>query len=145
MTTVQTKKTRDRKKKPSTETIKPGAKHVLKAVVSENGNWQSNQEDELKSENHQDPESPTELIRVEELFEGSGIRAAKPRRERRSAIAALEWARYRRTKAPEARQNLLNIYLPLVRSVAGRMALRAGFDADACFNDINLRIYLRSW
>ncbi|MCH9030727.1 MAG: FliA/WhiG family RNA polymerase sigma factor [candidate division Zixibacteria bacterium] len=134
MTTVQTKNASDRKNNPYAETNDSGAKLVREEVVSGNSNWQKAQEDELKHENNQAPESPTQVTNVEELLADAGILAAKPRRERRSALASLEWARYRRTKAPEARQNLLNIYLPLVRSVAGRMAM--GFPRSVDLHDL---------
>lgn len=58
----------------------------------------------------------------------------KRRRERRSAIAALEWVRYWRTHSEESRGNLLNLYLPLVRSVAGRMAM--GFPRSVELQDL---------
>ncbi|MFQ5607936.1 MAG: FliA/WhiG family RNA polymerase sigma factor [Candidatus Zixiibacteriota bacterium] len=60
--------------------------------------------------------------------------AKKRRRERRSAQAALEWTRYRRTRSDESRDNLLNLYLPLVRSVAGRMAM--GFPRSVELQDL---------
>lgn len=41
----------------------------------------------------------------------------------RDAAARREWARYQRKQEPEMRRQLLNRYLPLVRNVAGRMAI----------------------
>ncbi len=58
----------------------------------------------------------------------------KKRRERRSEIAALEWKRYQRTGSPETRRRLLGLYLPLVRSVAGRMAM--GFPRSVDIQDL---------
>ncbi|MFQ5608293.1 MAG: sigma-70 family RNA polymerase sigma factor [Candidatus Zixiibacteriota bacterium] len=58
----------------------------------------------------------------------------KRRRERRSQLAAIEWTRYRRNGCPEARQKLLDLYLPLVRSVAGRMAM--GFPRSVELQDL---------
>jgi len=60
--------------------------------------------------------------------------AKKRKRERRSAQAALEWTRYRRTRSDESRDKLLNLYLPLVRSVAGRMAM--GFPRSVELQDL---------
>lgn len=61
-------------------------------------------------------------------------RVKKRKRERRSAHAALEWTRYRRSHSDESRDKLLNLYLPLVRSVAGRMAM--GFPRSVELQDL---------
>jgi RNA polymerase sigma factor FliA len=58
----------------------------------------------------------------------------RKRRERRSELAALEWKRYQRTGSPETRRRLLGLYLPLVRSVAGRMAM--GFPRSVDIQDL---------
>lgn len=81
---------------------------------------------------------------VEQMISGSVISAEealaeiasakKKRRERRSQLAAVEWARYHRNGSPEARQKLLDLYLPLVRSVAGRMAM--GFPRSVELQDL---------
>ncbi len=60
--------------------------------------------------------------------------ARKRKRERRSVQAALEWTRYRRSHSDESRDKLLNLYLPLVRSVAGRMAM--GFPRSVELQDL---------
>lgn len=60
--------------------------------------------------------------------------AKKKKRERRSALAAIEWIRYQRNQCPIARKKLLDLYLPLVRSVAGRMAM--GFPRSVELQDL---------
>ncbi|MBN4076245.1 FliA/WhiG family RNA polymerase sigma factor [Gemmatimonas aurantiaca] len=60
--------------------------------------------------------------------------AKKKRRERRSELADIEWRRYQKNKCPKARKNLLDLYVPLVRSVAGRMAM--GFPRSVELQDL---------
>lgn len=60
--------------------------------------------------------------------------AKKKKRERRSALAAVEWRRYQKNQCPIARKKLLDLYLPLVRSVAGRMAM--GFPRSVELQDL---------
>lgn len=89
------------------------------------------------------PESNEENT-VDEILAGEGISVdevaaevmtpQKKRRERRSELAALEWRRYQRSGDPEIRRRLLGLYLPLVRSVAGRMAM--GFPRSVDIQDL---------
>lgn len=64
------------------------------------------------------------------------MKQSKPRRRRRgtNAITERDWNRYQRTGCPEARQRLLNRYLPLVRNVASRMAM--GFPRSVELSDL---------
>ncbi len=64
------------------------------------------------------------------------MKQSKPRRRRRTgnAITERDWNRYQRTGCPEARQRLLNRYLPLVRNVASRMAM--GFPRSVELSDL---------
>ncbi len=81
---------------------------------------------------------------VDEILAGEGVTVdevaaevmtpQKKRRERRSELAALEWRRYQRSGDPEIRRRLLGLYLPLVRSVAGRMAM--GFPRSVDIQDL---------
>jgi len=67
--------------------------------------------------------------------DGSAQRGGpRVKRERRSIIVSVEWSRYQKTGCPEARRRLLNAYLPLVRSVAGRMAM--GFPRSVELQDL---------
>ena len=56
---------------------------------------------------------------------GSTITPGRKPRERtkRDLIVQREWNKYFRNQDPDMRQRLLNRYLPLVRNVAGRMAI----------------------
>lgn len=45
------------------------------------------------------------------------------RKKEQAVITQRDWTRYQRDQDPEIRQRLLNRYLPLVRNVAGRMAV----------------------
>ncbi|MEE9442127.1 MAG: FliA/WhiG family RNA polymerase sigma factor [candidate division Zixibacteria bacterium] len=49
--------------------------------------------------------------------------AAQKEKAKRDAEARREWLRYQKCQDPEIRRKLLNRYLPLVRNVAGRMAI----------------------
>lgn len=49
--------------------------------------------------------------------------AAQLEKAARDAEARREWLRYQKQQDPEIRRRLLNRYLPLVRNVAGRMAI----------------------
>ncbi len=56
------------------------------------------------------------------------------RRRRKKIDTALDWIRYHREETAETRATLLNKYLPLVRNVAGRMAV--GFPRSVELNDL---------
>ncbi len=64
--------------------------------------------------------------------------AAKSSRGRRTTnrwqVSERDWARYRKQRTPEVRQKLLNKYLPLVRTVASRMAM--GFPRSVELSDL---------
>ncbi|MFH1701044.1 MAG: FliA/WhiG family RNA polymerase sigma factor [Candidatus Zixiibacteriota bacterium] len=49
--------------------------------------------------------------------------ASQLEKTRRDSAARREWLRYQKSQDPESRRKLLNRYLPLVRNVAGRMAI----------------------
>ncbi|MCK5126305.1 MAG: FliA/WhiG family RNA polymerase sigma factor [candidate division Zixibacteria bacterium] len=51
---------------------------------------------------------------------------------RRDAEARREWARYQKNQDPSIRRRLLNRYLPLVRNVAGRMAINFPRSVELC-------------
>jgi len=53
---------------------------------------------------------------------------------RKPPISPLDWKRYMRNGAPEVRARLLKEYLPLVRNVAGRMAI--GFPRSVELQDL---------
>lgn len=53
-------------------------------------------------------------------------------RARRDAAARREWNRYFRDRDPDMRRRLLNRYLPLVRNVAGRMAINFPRSVELC-------------
>ncbi len=74
-----------------------------------------------------------EEVTVDEIVD-EVMTPQKKRRERRSELAALEWKRFQRTGSPESRRRLLGLYLPLVRSVAGRMAM--GFPRSVDIQDL---------
>jgi len=56
------------------------------------------------------------------------------RYNRRPAVATVDWKRYHRYGEPEMRAKLLKQYLPLVRNVAGRMAI--GFPRSVELQDL---------
>jgi RNA polymerase sigma factor for flagellar operon FliA len=60
----------------------------------------------------------------------------KPTRQvvkrKKDVVTRLEWNRYLREQDPEVRQRLLNRYLPLVRNVAGRMAINFPRSVELC-------------
>lgn len=58
----------------------------------------------------------------------------KVQRERalRDAEARREWAKYQKEQDPAIRRRLLNRYLPLVRNVAGRMAINFPRSVELC-------------
>ncbi len=51
---------------------------------------------------------------------------------KRDAEARREWARYQKHQDPAVRRRLLNRYLPLVRNVAGRMAINFPRSVELC-------------
>lgn len=51
---------------------------------------------------------------------------------RRDCAAQKEWAKYLKAQDPELRQRLLDRYLPLVRNVAGRMAINFPRSVELC-------------
>lgn len=51
---------------------------------------------------------------------------------RRDAEARREWAKYQKYQDPAVRRRLLNRYLPLVRNVAGRMAINFPRSVELC-------------
>jgi len=51
---------------------------------------------------------------------------------RRDAVNRREWKKYLQEHDPEIRQRLLNRYLPLVRNVAGRMAINFPRSVELC-------------
>lgn len=51
---------------------------------------------------------------------------------KREALIRREWERYLKDRDPEARRKLLNRYLPLVRNVAGRMAINFPRSVELC-------------
>jgi len=53
-------------------------------------------------------------------------------RARRDAAARREWDRYFKGRDPDVRRRLLNRYLPLVRNVAGRMAINFPRSVELC-------------
>lgn len=53
-------------------------------------------------------------------------------RARRDAAARREWNRYFKDRDPDIRRRLLNRYLPLVRNVAGRMAINFPRSVELC-------------
>lgn len=62
------------------------------------------------------------------------MRADAPKRPKKWDVSARDWNRYRREKTDEARQRLLHKYLPLVRTVAARMAM--GFPRSVELTDL---------
>ncbi len=61
-------------------------------------------------------------------------KAASPSRRGKWVVTSRDWARYRKFKSHEIRQRLLNMYLPLVRNVATRMAM--GFPRSVELTDL---------
>jgi RNA polymerase sigma factor for flagellar operon FliA len=53
-------------------------------------------------------------------------------RRKKDVVSRREWNRYLREQDPEVRQRLLNRYLPLVRNVAGRMAINFPRSVELC-------------
>jgi RNA polymerase sigma factor for flagellar operon FliA len=53
-------------------------------------------------------------------------------KSRRDAVTRQEWRRYLQDQDPDVRQQLLNRYLPLVRNVAGRMAINFPRSVELC-------------
>lgn len=51
---------------------------------------------------------------------------------KRDNVARREWAKYLKAQDPELRQRLLDRYLPLVRNVAGRMAINFPRSVELC-------------
>lgn len=51
---------------------------------------------------------------------------------KREALIRREWERYLKDRDPDARRKLLNRYLPLVRNVAGRMAINFPRSVELC-------------
>jgi len=51
---------------------------------------------------------------------------------KREVVTRRDWDRYLRDQDPEIRQRLLNRYLPLVRNVAGRMAINFPRSVELC-------------
>jgi len=51
---------------------------------------------------------------------------------KRDALIRREWERYLKDRDPDARRKLLNRYLPLVRNVAGRMAINFPRSVELC-------------
>jgi RNA polymerase sigma factor for flagellar operon FliA len=51
---------------------------------------------------------------------------------KREALIRREWQRYLKDRDPDARRKLLNRYLPLVRNVAGRMAINFPRSVELC-------------
>lgn len=51
---------------------------------------------------------------------------------KREALIRREWERYLKDRDPDARRRLLNRYLPLVRNVAGRMAINFPRSVELC-------------
>ncbi len=64
----------------------------------------------------------------------SAYQAKPKRRVKKTAGSALDWKRYHRHGSPEVRARLLKQYLPLVRNVAGRMAI--GFPRSVELQDL---------
>lgn len=58
----------------------------------------------------------------------------RARRTSKWEVTERDWARFRKYKTPEIRQKLLNKYLPLVRTVASRMAM--GFPRSVELSDL---------
>ena len=57
------------------------------------------------------------------LEENVGFATEQLVKIKREVVTRRDWDRYLRDQDPEIRQRLLNRYLPLVRNVAGRMAI----------------------
>ena len=58
-----------------------------------------------------------------EMSEADKMAKVQEEKQRRDAEARREWTKYRKHQDPEIRRKLLRRYLPLVRNVAGRMAI----------------------
>jgi RNA polymerase sigma factor for flagellar operon FliA len=69
---------------------------------------------------------------VTTLAESKSTAARKSVRARRDAAARREWNRYFKDRDPDIRRRLLNRYLPLVRNVAGRMAINFPRSVELC-------------
>ena len=64
----------------------------------------------------------------------STIDSAAPKRAKKWDVSSRDWARYQKSRNTENRQMLLNKYLPLVRTVAARMAM--GFPRSVELSDL---------
>ena len=66
------------------------------------------------------------------LDENVGIATEQRVKIKREVVTRRDWDRYLRDQDPEIRQRLLNRYLPLVRNVAGRMAINFPRSVELC-------------
>jgi len=62
----------------------------------------------------------------------TGTPADQKVKTRRDVVTRREWDKYLRDQDPEVRQRLLKRYLPLVRNVAGRMAINFPRSVELC-------------
>jgi RNA polymerase sigma factor for flagellar operon FliA len=69
---------------------------------------------------------------VTTLTKSQSTAARQHTRARRDAAARREWDRYFKERDPDIRRRLLNRYLPLVRNVAGRMAINFPRSVELC-------------
>jgi RNA polymerase sigma factor for flagellar operon FliA len=66
------------------------------------------------------------------LDENVEFATRQPVKIKREVVTRRDWDRYLRDQDPEIRQRLLNRYLPLVRNVAGRMAINFPRSVELC-------------
>ncbi len=85
----------------------------------------------LKRRSRSDKPAATKLERISVYKEKT---TRKTTRTKKPLDVSLDWLRYQRSQCPEVRARLLKKYLPLVRNVAGRMAI--GFPRSVELSDL---------
>ena len=85
----------------------------------------------LKRRSRSDKPAATKLERISVYKEKTTRKTA---RTKKPLDVSLDWLRYQRSQCPEVRARLLKKYLPLVRNVAGRMAI--GFPRSVELSDL---------